>query len=183
MKISNVTGLLIAIVVSAAMASCARGAALPAVLAAPSASTPIDASKASPRGLLADPFAPPGAAERIVYADGLVSDPLPNPPAGVITAVTAIQSALSDRISSELRPGEPTATLRSVTVGPVGESGTTASPAWILTWRGSKPDIHGPVGLSTALRQKLENSECIFVVVVDAESGAVTDTRQFCRQP
>jgi hypothetical protein len=130
-----------------------------------------------------DPLADPSRVTRINYSPMLISDPLPSPaPEIAVTSEEALAIARRGQVlSSDMQPGTPTATLRMVTVGPP-EDHPAARPAWVLTWRNSKPVVHGPVTLSAERRAELiANLNCVFVVVVDAGSGSAEYAAQFCR--
>ena len=129
-----------------------------------------------------DPLADPSRATRINYSPMLVSDPLPSPaPAIAITRKDALAIARRGQdFGPEMQPGTPTVTLRMVTVGPP-EDHPAARPAWVLTWRNSRLDLHGPVTLSAEKRAELiANANCVFVVVIDATSGSAEYAAQFC---
>jgi hypothetical protein len=65
----------------------------------------------------------------------------------------------------------------------IGEEafGAQTSLAWVLVWANSKPDIKGP-GLDQAEKEKRAASmSCVFVMIVDATTNEVLDSRQICR--
>jgi len=168
----------LAVAVVSLCAACSSSSTV-SVSAGQAAISSAPRAKDAPRNLRVDPFADPATPRQIVYDPGLVSDPLPSPvPSTSISADDAIGVADKDSFGSDLRLGEPTATLRMVKVGfpddtPVAQS----QPSWILTWTDSEPDVHGP----SAQSQSAAKVKCVFVYVVDANSGASLDARQLCK--
>lgn len=81
----------------------------------------------------------------------------------------------------EMQPGAPLPTLRLVRIGLL-EDEPTPHLAWVLTWRNSRPALHGPPSLSAEKRAEIAaNSDCIFLVVIDATTGATEYVGQLCR--
>jgi len=149
--------------------------------AAPSSPTPRlpDKVKTLPKPGKVEPLADPDSARRIVYAPGLVSDPLPARARNVGVKSGAIaDKAKRKSFGATLQPGQAETSLRSVAIG----EGARARPSWVLTWRNSQPAVKGPTGRTQADNQALADKlECVFVLVVDANSGADLDARQLCQ--
>lgn len=113
----------------------------------------------------------------------LTSDPLPAaPPQVAVDSENAVGIAMRDQnFGPEMQPGTPLVTLRFVRLGLL-EDEPTPHLAWVLTWRNSKPDLHGPPGLSAEKRAEIAaNSDCIFLVVIDATTGSTEYVAQLCR--
>ena len=130
-----------------------------------------------------DPLADPASPRRIHYAPMLISDPLATPPPAVaVSSDEALAIAKRDQdFGTAMQPGVPTATLRMVAIGSPDER-PAPRLAWVLSWRNSRMDLHGPPTLSAERRaEMIAKAECVFVVVVDATSGTTDYVAQFCR--
>jgi hypothetical protein len=168
--------LAVAVVGSAGLVA-AFGAGGSAANAGPEASQVADSTKGLPRNLGTDPMANPASPHRILYDAGLVSDPIPAPPPAVsISQDRALAVALGAGFGTEMQRGTPSVTLRMVAVGsddvpdPSG-----AVPSWVLTWTDVSARLHGPATWTTEQRQAYEGQiTCVFVMIVDANSGAAT---------
>jgi hypothetical protein len=80
-----------------------------------------------------------------------------------------------------VQPGSPTIALRFVTLGDPDQP-RQPHVAWVLTWNDSEAIVRGGVRTSDAERQQIRaNTECVFVVVIDAVSGVTEEIRQSCR--
>jgi hypothetical protein len=112
----------------------------------------------------------------------LTSDPLPaSPPQIAVDSEKALAIAMRDQnFGSAMQPGTPTVTLRMVRIG-LPEDEPTPRLAWVLTWRNSKLDLHGPIGLSAEKRAEIvANASCVFLVVIDATTGSTEYVAQLC---
>lgn len=140
-------------------------------------------AKTSSRKLATNPFDVPSSDRRIVYSDGLISDPVPANTSvrPQISADQALDIANRNIVSREKQPGDPTATLRLVSVGYLGQDASAVPHlAWVLTWLGGKASPRGPI--SDDERKRLVASlRCVFVSVIDATTGDIQDDRQICR--
>jgi hypothetical protein len=82
----------------------------------------------------------------------------------------------------ELQPGDPDVALRLVTIGDPAFSNQTPSLSWVLVWADSRLDRKGGRGLNSVERgQEIARVSCVFVMVVDATTTQVLDSRQICR--
>lgn len=173
---------------SAAVAALALGAAAcsgpdqVATPAAPPTPTPaVPKAKTAPRGVDAEPLADPDSPRRIVYAPGLISDPLPARQRVTVSRADVEKKAAKRAFGAKLQPGNPEAALRLVKMGPGDARTAVGKPSWVLTWKDSVPDIKGSVQLSDQERRALAaRVSCVFVLVVDAQTGADVDARQLC---
>lgn len=130
-----------------------------------------------------DPLADPASPRRIHYTPMLISDPLPTPPPAIaVNSDEAMAIAKRDQdFGSAMQPGVPTASLRMVTIGSPDDK-PAPRLAWVLTWRNSRMDLHGPPTLSAEKRAEMvANAKCVFVVVVDATTGSTEYVTQLCR--
>jgi hypothetical protein len=101
--------------------------------------------------------------------------------AAKVSHAAALDAAKKVPFGDELQPGEPAVALRMVTIGEEASVAKT-SLAWVLVWANSKPDVKGPVGLTQTEKDKIaEKMTCVFVMIVDATTNEVVDTRQVCR--
>jgi hypothetical protein len=131
-----------------------------------------------------DPLGDPSSAMRIYYGSQVISDPLPTPPPAItVDRDEALAIARREQnFGSAAQPGTPAATLRMVTVGLPDEE-PTPHPAWILTWKNSTPQLHGPPSLSAERRAEIiGNTACVFIVVIDASTGSAKYAGQLCRR-
>jgi len=155
--------------------------------AAPPAPTPglptLPKAKTAPRAVDTNPLADAGSPRRVVYAPGLISDPLPAERRSAVRLSRAevATKAGQRKFGAERQPGNPEVALRLVRMS-AGDARTAAGrPSWVLSWKDSAPDIKGSVQLSEEERRALAGRlSCVFVLVVDAQSGAETDARQLC---
>ena len=135
-----------------------------------------------------NPFASPTSAVEINYGTGLKTRPAPLNAVAAVAASRARSIAATHAITS-LASATPIATLRLVDLDP--SMGSASGPsvnvvrnrlAWVMTYPNSEPQIYGPANLTAADRKALAaKTECIFLVVVDASSGAPVDSEQVCR--
>lgn len=173
---------LVATAAALAIAGTACGGPTVEVGAPPTPTPKLPESKTLPGPGRTDPLADPNSPRRVVYAPGLVSDPLPARQRNVGVDRAAIEKKVGRKEFGPARqPGTAEATLRLVTLG-LPESRAAARPAWVLTWSDSQPDIKGPAGRSAKERRALADKlSCVFVLVVDANTGASLDARQLCQ--
>ena len=139
----------------------------------------------SPAQLNYNPFSPPDSPYRIAYNDQLTSDLVDSNSSVTVTAEQAYRDVLdADGKDDYRRPGTPTETLRTVSVGYEGQ-GDSFKPhtAWVLTWSNGKAVVGGPASLSADERAKLESTYvCTVVVVVNAVTARVEGGEfYFCR--
>jgi hypothetical protein len=139
-------------------------------------------SKSAPRQIKTDPLTRPDSPGRIVYSSELVSEPMPKQAkAARVSKAKALGAADVGQFGPGLQPGTPTATLRMVSLRTPGAAAQAARPSWVLTWAASRPDIKGPATNTAADRRRLAaDVQCIFVMVVDADTGVARDARQLC---
>jgi hypothetical protein len=96
-------------------------------------------------------------------------------------AVAEIEKA---GFSPDMRPGTPEVALRSVTRHPKGQTRPEYADrlAWVVTYRGSAPDVHGPMTMTQERREQLNASlYCVMVFLVDADNGDLFDAQQYCK--
>jgi hypothetical protein len=175
------TGLLVCV------ACAAPSAARPGVETSNSSDTPTPTGKDAPRNFPTNPFDDPDSPYRVVYDDGLISDPIPeNAPPPEISKQDALDYTHTEngRIGSSLRVGDPTETLRMVSTALSDDpSPAPATPSWVLIWPVPHPDIGGGVDMTEEDGQALAaRSTCEFVMVVDATKGIGTATEQICEE-
>lgn len=137
--------------------------------------------KTQPRKFTPSPLDDVDSRETINYSASLKSEPVRNKVVPNISKLVAIDTAKGAGFGEELQPGQPVAALRTVTVGDPA-FGAQTSLSWVLVWADSKADIKGPPGLDKAEKaRKAAQTTCVFVVVVDATTAQIHDTRQICR--
>lgn len=130
-----------------------------------------------------DVFKDPSTTEPLHY-DDIVSQAVAATSTPV-SASDAIASVSKQSLSSGLTPGTPLVALRSVARPDAASQdgdeltpiGTTPKLAWVLAYKDSVPNPHGPIGVDTT---KLANMPCVFIAVVDATSGAPLLLEQTC---
>jgi hypothetical protein len=141
----------------------------------------VAVSKTRPRNFEPSSFNDVNSPETVKYAPSLKTEPVRAGTAAKVSRARALAAAAKTPFGKELQPGEPAVALRMVTIGEEA-FGTKTSLAWVLVWANSKPDVKGPVGVSPAERDKIAASmSCVFVIVVDATTNEVLDSRQVCR--
>lgn len=140
-----------------------------------------------PKAPAADPLADPATPGRVVYSTDLISDPLPpSMRASVqISREEALAIAARDQdFGPDAQPGQPIAVLRLVTLKTWEYQAGTTGPHWVITWKNSKRMGTGGGGsrLSRDEREALiAQAQCVFIVVIDAQTGASKDVAQYCR--
>ena len=145
---------------------------------------PVDtpSTKGGSRHLQLNPMADPDGRGTVRYSASLSSSPLPSPaPTTKVTRAAAIAIARrGQKFGSELQPGNPVAALRLVTLS-AGPTELKNQPAWLLIWKDSKPVIMGGLGVTERQRQEMAaHMNCIFLVVIDANSSKAADAEQIC---
>jgi hypothetical protein len=148
----------------------------------------MPAKTGGPAKPVGNPFASPTSATEINYGTGLKTRPAPRNAVAAVAASRARSIAATHAIKS-LASVTPIATLRLVDLDP--SMGSASGPsvnvvrnrlAWVMTYPNSEPQIYGPANLTATDRKALAaKTECIFLVVVDASSGAPVDSEQVCR--
>jgi hypothetical protein len=137
-------------------------------------------SKTRPRSFVPSSFDDVNPSGTVRYARGLKTEPVRAGTAAKVSPAAALDAAKRVPFRKELQPGEPAVALRVVTIGEEA-FGAQTSLAWVLVWANSKPDIKGP-GLDQAEKERRAASmSCVFVMIVDATTNEVLDSRQICR--
>ena len=142
------------------------------------------ASKSGNPKVVTNPLDDPASDHLVIYNAGLASAPLPKDQSGTVTAEEALRLVdEAGRVSDEMQPDQPSEVLRSVSVGySKDDQGFEPHAAWVLTWSNSKPaPHHGPVGSTDADQTAISNMRCVFVTIVNANTGELEDNRQLCR--
>lgn len=171
------------------MTSCAGAGDLvgspPSVNPAPVTTAPFSPapSKLGNPEISTNPLDDPNANSRITYSANFLSDPLPAsvPPITVSKEDAEAIAARDQNFGDGVQPGSPTIALRLVTLGDPDQP-RQPNVAWVLTWKDSEAIVRGGVNRSEAqLKEMRANTECVFVVVINAVSGVTEEIRQSCR--
>lgn len=157
-----------------------------AAVAIPSLGSLGSADPVDTRGNWLNPAAP----GELVYPDGeLVSRPAVGTSATAVDQARAVELGRNSHFPAALRHGEPEVALRQVSTvhrGTLPEGSKYRTDyqnrvMWVLTYRGSQPDIHGPAGLTSEQRRKaVSHNGCVFVLMIDGSSGELVEAHQFC---
>jgi hypothetical protein len=123
--------------------------------------------------------------DKVEYPSGDITT-MPADRSAAIKKSDALAAVTANGLPSHLLTGTPEVELRAVTKQLRGN--TTADYrdrlTWVVTYRGSPPDVRGPVNLSDEERNSIEASlDCVMVLLVDADTGELYDARQYCRAP
>jgi hypothetical protein len=123
--------------------------------------------------------------DKVEYPSGDITT-MPADRSAAIKKSDALAVVAANGLPSDLLTGTPEVALRAVTKQLKGN--TTADYrdrlTWVVTYRGSPPDVKGPATLSDEKREGIKGSlECVMVLLVDADTGELYDARQYCRAP
>ncbi|WP_344505929.1 hypothetical protein [Dactylosporangium maewongense] len=155
----------------------AAAVVVPIVMASAANSAP--SARPDPGWLRADTTAD------VVYPDGAtVARPAIQAAAPKVDRGSAVAKVRSAGFAEELQPGTPEVALRSVTRQLKGQAAADYADrlAWVVTYRGSQPQVRGPMTMKQEERKKLSASlYCVMVFLVDAGTSEVFDAQQFCK--
>lgn len=157
----------------------AIAAAMAVPIALSSAATSASSARPDPSWLRADTTA------EVAYPDGAtVARPAVALAAAKLDRDGAVERVDAAAFPPELQPGTPEVALRSVTRHLKGETKAEYADrlAWVVTYRGSQPQVRGPMTMTRENREKLTSSlYCVMVFLVDAGTGEVFDAQQYCK--
>ena len=158
-------------------AAIATAIAVPMAIA--SAAAPPSSARPDPSWLRADTTA------EVAYPDGAtVARPAVQLAAAKLDRDGAVAKVRAAAFPPELQPGTPEVALRSVTRQLKGQTAAEYADrlTWVVTYRGSQPQVRGPVTMTPDRREKLTASlYCVMVFLVDAGTGEVFDAQQHCK--
>lgn len=191
----RVVGLVVAASAGIGLSACAsgpssRGTGNDQRMAAAAATTE-SFSGPSASQLTGDPFAPVNSDSLIDYGTGLVSTPAAAPDKASIPEQEAITTA--GQLTLGDVGGSPEVALRNVSYDPVRGSALPSGVsddskvanvlAWMIVYRNTAPQVRGPGSLTSTERDRFAKSlTCVWVVAIDARTGAPIVNEQICRR-